>query len=248
MESNAKLSRQMTDIKSMAISRNKLDMAVSKKSPEPQDEEKKRHPRPETQTENTKDSVIERAPMASGQLTTNDEKNATKNNSEPRDEEKHVQRQRENLDRPAAGELPAGSNTTDQDSNSNGNAWASIVRKRKPRDARPAPKANKTDQEKKPLGKLIGAAKVKRKVFYVGGIDPECAVEDLKMFCTTHCKLMSCMLIRSRAYGTQAAYVVVTEDAAATFANIEWPENLYCRPWSFGPTGEKLSETEQNPQ
>ena len=36
-----------------------------------------------------------------------------------------------------------------------------------------------------PHGQLCGAQRIKKKVFFVGGMDPKCASEDLKQFCTS---------------------------------------------------------------
>ena len=63
----------------------------------------------------------------------------------------------------------------------------------------------------KPLGKLVGAPRIRRRVFYVGGIAPECSVEDLQQFCEDQCPLIDCRLMPSRRTGTQSAYVTVSK-------------------------------------
>ena len=86
----------------------------------------------------------------------------------------------------------------------------------------------------KPLGKLVGAPRIRRRVFYVGGIAPECSVEDLQQFCEDwQCPLIDCRLMPSRRTGTQSAYVEVAETMADKFRSITWPENLYARDWAF---------------
>ena len=72
-------------------------------------------------------------------------------------------------------------------------------------------------QPNKPLGKLLGAPGIKRKAYFVGGIHPECAAEDLRQFCETRCKVIKCTLMPARKLGTQCAHVVVTADTAEAF-------------------------------
>ena len=90
----------------------------------------------------------------------------------------------------------------------------------------------------KPLGKLVGAPRIRRRVFYVGGIAPECSVEDLQQFCEDQCPLIDCRLMPSRRTGTQSAYVEVAETMADKFRSITWPENLYARDWAFKANAE----------
>ena len=98
-----------------------------------------------------------------------------------------------------------------------------------------------------PLGKLAGAPRVKKKVFYVGGIDPACTAEDLKFFCEKkHCPLLACRFLPSRRSGTQAAYVVIADSQTSSFLSIAWPEYLYTRPWTFEEKKGNPSPTTRN--
>ena len=220
-ESNAKLSRQLNDIKSMSISRNKAEAAAPKKITQPGTE------------------------MKSKQL--GEEVTSPLNNSETRDEKKK-EKQREDQ----SGKSPPGKHTTDEvrNANENLNEWIPSFadHARKPKKSSPPQRtAAAEDGKKKPLGKLLGVAKVKKTAFYVGGISPDCATEDFEEFCAhNRCPIVSCRLMRSAVHGTQAAYVVVREDDSKMFANIEWPQNLYCRPWSFKTTTPSLGPTVNN--
>lgn len=99
------------------------------------------------------------------------------------------------------------------------------------------------DQEKKPLGKLVGAPRVRKKVYYVGGIDPACTAEDLTQYCEDSCPILDCRLMPSRRSGTWSAYVQVAEDLSHRFDSINWPENMYARPWTFDERHPIRSET-----
>ena len=93
------------------------------------------------------------------------------------------------------------------------------------------------ETQKKPLGKLLGATRIKRQVFYMGGINTECSVEDIESFCQEHCRLLACRIIPSRRYGTQAARIVVDEHDGHVIESLPWPKHLYVRRWNFGPNG-----------
>ena len=88
-------------------------------------------------------------------------------------------------------------------------------------------------QPSKPLGKLLGAPGIKRKGYFVGGIHPECAAEDLRQFCETRSKVIKCTQMPARKLGTQCAHVVVTADTAEAFEATKWEEHIFCRPWRF---------------
>ncbi len=88
-------------------------------------------------------------------------------------------------------------------------------------------------EEKKPLGKLLGAVRVKKQVFYLGGINTECSSEDIVSFCGAVCPVTDCRIMRSNRTGTQAARIVIQENAAKTLEGLEWPEHVYLRRWNF---------------
>lgn len=80
---------------------------------------------------------------------------------------------------------------------------------------------NKT--ENKPLGKLVGAARIRKRVYYLGGISPECSAEDIQNFCDPGCRLIECRMLPSRRYGTQAARLVVPENPEIKLESLDWP-------------------------
>ena len=98
-------------------------------------------------------------------------------------------------------------------------------------------------QTRIPLGKPVRAPKVRKKVFYVGGIAPPCTAEDLPLYCKDSCPLLDCRLMPSRHTGTRSAYVEVAEDLSQRFASITWPENVYARPWTFNDRQMSKSQT-----
>ena len=103
----------------------------------------------------------------------------------------------------------------------------------KPRRRAPTIKPTST-----PLGQLRGAVWIDKKVFYVGGVSPECSSEDLRVFCQTHCQaqVIQCDVIPSRRYGTVSARLVVQAEDGPAIEALEWPEHVFARPWSFlGP-------------
>jgi len=87
---------------------------------------------------------------------------------------------------------------------------------------------------KEPLGKLVGAPRIKKAIFYVGGISEDCTPTDLRDFCQTHCPLLECRFMPSNRCGTQSAYIAVPDTCASKFEAINWPNHLYSRPWIFG--------------
>ena len=90
-----------------------------------------------------------------------------------------------------------------------------------------------TKTDSKPLGKLVGAARVRKRVYNLGGISPECSAEDIQNFCDPGCRLIECRMLSSRRYGTQAARLVVPENPEIKLESLDWPPNLYLRRWNF---------------
>ena len=57
--------------------------------------------------------------------------------------------------------------------------WSSVVKKKRKPDL-PKPNVQSPDTtEKKPMGKLLGAERVKKKVYYLGGVHPDCVSNDI---------------------------------------------------------------------
>ena len=98
---------------------------------------------------------------------------------------------------------------------------------------RPTSILAKPATNKPAFGKLLGAQRIKKQVFYLGGIAPECSADDIITFYSTYCHLLECRMLPSRRTGTQAARIVVAETEAAKLTTIVWPEHLYLRQWEF---------------
>ena len=93
-----------------------------------------------------------------------------------------------------------------------------------------------TETKKEKLGKLVGAKRERKQVFYLGGISLECSAEDISSFCGDHCYLIDCRIILSRRHGTQAARIVVGESEGKVLESLTWPKHLYLRRWNFDTT------------
>ncbi len=91
----------------------------------------------------------------------------------------------------------------------------------------------KPQEKRNPLGKLVGAQRVKKQVFYLGGISIECFSDDIVSFCKDRCPILECRIMPSKRSGTQAARIVVQEKDGQTLEMLEWPEHVYLRRWNF---------------
>ena len=100
----------------------------------------------------------------------------------------------------------------------------------------------KTEETKNPLGKLLGAQRVKKQVFYLGGINTNCSAEDIVSFCEDHCQLIECQTMPSKRSGTQAARLVVKDSDGPILERLEWPKHMYIRRWNFDKSRESLQE------
>lgn len=84
---------------------------------------------------------------------------------------------------------------------------------------------------------LKGAVRVKRAVYFVGGIDLESSEDSVREYCKQrNVRLFNCRFLPSKIFGTKSARITV----AATDASTEdiqsdnfWPSNITVRPWSF---------------
>ena len=86
----------------------------------------------------------------------------------------------------------------------------------------------------KPNGELVGTERIKKRVFYVGGISLNCTADDLKSFCENkNCTVLDCRMLPSRRHGTFSARLVVVDSCAPALGDICWPKHIFIRPWSF---------------
>ena len=83
------------------------------------------------------------------------------------------------------------------------------------------------------LGQLRGAQRISKRVFYVGGVSPECSSEDLRSFCEKHCRVIQCHVMSSSRYGTVSARLVVSAEDGTKIEAIRWPDHVFARPWRF---------------
>ena len=130
----------------------------------------------------------------------------------------------------------------------NSETWSKVTARRPKRsDQRDVHSAAATkEQPKKPLGKLLGAERVKKQVYFVGGINPDCTSEDIENFCRPHCPLLQCRIVPSRRYGTQAARLTVAESNGQLLETLSWPTHCYIRRWNF-QTSQSHSASDRRP-
>ena len=138
---------------------------------------------------------------------------------------------------------PATTQDTTQTSNSptlpSDEKWT----KKTPR--RPKPNTgSKNPVDKKPLGKLLGAERIIKAVYYLGGISPNCAADDIVSFCRPYCNILDCRILSSKRTGTQAARLVIDKRTCSTLEKVEWPEHVFLQKWNF-PV---INATEGNPK
>lgn len=104
----------------------------------------------------------------------------------------------------------------------------------RPQERKRIPLGMVFDQNKKPHGKLLGAVRVKRSVYFLGGINPECTKEDVQDFCSaSSCPVLECKVMPSRRFGTVSARLVIAESNAEKLEALSWPENCFLRRWKF---------------
>ena len=122
--------------------------------------------------------------------------------------------------------------------------WSTVAKK-KGKTALPKPNVQSPDTNgKKPMGKLLGAERVKKKVYYLGGVHPDCVSNDIISFCLgNQCELMDCRLFTSKRCGTQAARITVEKSRSDILETLEWPDHMYVREWNFPkPTAAGLEQ------
>ena len=66
--------------------------------------------------------------------------------------------------------------------------------------------------KKKPFGKLVGAQRKKKWVFYLGGISLECSNDDIISFCENQCPVIDCRVMSLQRNGTLSAEIVISEE------------------------------------
>ena len=91
------------------------------------------------------------------------------------------------------------------------------------------------------LGQLPGAQQISKRMFYVGGISPECSSEDFRSFCEKHCQVIQWHVMSSSRYGTVSARLVVPAEDGPKIEAVWWPDHVFAQPWRFtmssSPTG-----------
>ena len=94
------------------------------------------------------------------------------------------------------------------------------------------------------MGKLLGAERVKKKEYYLGGVHPDCVSNDIISFCLgNQCELMDCRLFTSKRCGTQAARITVEKSRSDILETLEWSDHMYVREWNFPkPTAAGLEQ------
>ena len=75
-------------------------------------------------------------------------------------------------------------------------------------------------------------------------MDPKFVSEDLKQFCTRKdCRVIACRLMPSKGYGTVRVRLVVQAQDGQKIEAMQWPDNVFTRPWHFTPEGKSENRT-----
>ena len=90
----------------------------------------------------------------------------------------------------------------------------------------------------------MGAERIIKAVYYLGGISPNCAADDIVSFCRPYCNILDCRILSSKRTGTQAARLVIDKRTCSTLEKVEWPEHVVLQRWNF-PV---INATEGNPK
>lgn len=84
---------------------------------------------------------------------------------------------------------------------------------------------------------LKGANRIRRRVFYLGGIDAQCSSDDIIQYCRDrNVRVASCRLLPSKRFGTTSARLSVAEEdarASEILGKNFWPNLVSIRPWDF---------------
>ena len=75
--------------------------------------------------------------------------------------------------------------------------------------------------KKKPFGKLVGAQRKKKCVFYLSGISLESSNDDIISFCENQCPVIDCRVMSLRRNGTLSARIVISEENTLKLEQIE---------------------------
>ena len=124
------------------------------------------------------------------------------------------------------------------------NEWLTQSNRRRKRKAG-KPAKRESSLARVPLGKLCGAQRITKSVYYVGGMNPQCTAEDLRSFCSEFLEVIDCRVMPSSRYGTVAARLVVRGEDAHKTESINWPEHVFARPWKFSPTNNRTPSDRQ---
>ena len=124
------------------------------------------------------------------------------------------------------------------------NEWLTQSNRRRKRKAG-KPAKRESSLARVPLGKLCGAQRITKSVYYVGGMNPQCTAEDLRSFCSEFLEVIDCRVMPSSRYGTVTARLVVRGEDAHKTESINWPDHVFARPWKFSPTNNRTPSDRQ---
>ena len=159
----------------------------------------------------------------------------TRNNPEPRKEEKDKKESRATA--------PGDDHHERKGNHEDENPWSAAVKKKRPLRTTPdrkpanAPVAPSRPAERTGPGTLRGSGHVRRVVFYLNGIDPDCTAGDIAQYCADrNIKVSTCRILPSRRFGTSAARLSVAKQDAereGIMSSNFWPKHIRIRLWAF---------------
>ena len=119
------------------------------------------------------------------------------------------------------------------------NPWRTAAKKGKEKSFSESLRSPPRTSEAK---QLRGSGQIRRAVYYLRGISPECTAVDIQRYCDQRrIRVSSCRILPTRRFGTNAARLSVAQidaEKEGIMSEDFWPEHITIRPWVFPEEGE----------
>ena len=127
------------------------------------------------------------------------------------------------------------------------NPWRIAAKKGKEKSFSESLRAPPRTSEAK---QLRGSGQIRRAVYYLRGISPECTAVDIQRYCDQRrIRVSSCRILQTRRFGTNAARLSVAQidaEKEGMMSEDFWPEHITIRPWVFPEEGEIITDSRRN--
>ena len=125
-----------------------------------------------------------------------------------------------------------------------GNPWRTAAKKGEERSFSESLKVPPRTSEAK---QLRGSGQIRRAVYYLRGISPECTAVDIQRYCDQRrIRVSSCRILQTRRFGTNVARLSVAQidaEKEGMMSENFWPEHITIRPWVFPEEGEIITDS-----